>query len=74
MDIIKPAHMVKTRKDHRCHGCCNKIPKGSEASSFTGKEDEVYTIHMCPPCATFANAKENREMVQEIYENDGAVE
>lgn len=41
----------KTRKDHRCVGCLETIPKGSPASYFAGIwEGDFCAGHLCIPC------------------------
>jgi hypothetical protein len=45
--------IVKTRKEHICHGCKKVIPKGSEVYSQTGIDDGIYTIYMCNDCMSY---------------------
>ena len=67
MEIIRDG-TVKTRKDHRCHGCRKVIPAGSTVYSQTDAEDTIYTIYMCGECRKWCgNCKE-------CFEMDGADE
>jgi hypothetical protein len=52
MIIALSEHTVKrTRKDHRCFGCCRMIPKDSEAHVSNNSEDgKAYTLYMHPAC------------------------
>lgn len=69
MVTIKESHLVKTRKEHNCHWCFRKILKWETASSFTWKEDYIYTIYTCKECEEFINLAENIENVKETYRN-----
>ena len=60
--------IVKTRKEHICHGCLKKIPKGSDVYSQTGVDDGIYTIYMCNECRDYCgNCIECLEM-EEAFE------
>lgn len=59
---------VKTRKDHICHGCCKKIPKGSKVHHQTTVDDRVYEIYMCNECKNYCGN------CTECYESEAAFE
>ena len=48
-------HQVKkTRKDHKCLGCYEKIPRGLSASYIAGtNEDGFSAYYLCVPCRTY---------------------
>ena len=49
--------IVKTRKEHKCHGCLEKIPKGTNTYSQTIVDDDIYTIYMCDDCKDYCKNK-----------------
>ncbi|MBS3937528.1 MAG: hypothetical protein KGZ50_02985 [Peptococcaceae bacterium] len=63
--------IVKTRKDHRCFGCCEKIPAGSEVhAEICAGDGGIYTLYFCEVCWMFMN--ENRDLCEDcdgfVYE------
>ena len=49
MEVLRSG-IVKTRKDHQCHGCLTNIPKGTNVYSQTNVSDGIYTLYMCDEC------------------------
>jgi hypothetical protein len=50
MGILRDG-VVKTRKDHKCYGCCNTIKKGETVYSQTNVYDgHIYTLYYCNIC------------------------
>lgn len=50
-DFYSETHVKKTRKDHRCDGCCKPIPAGSQALRYSGKFDGQFgTFVHHPEC------------------------
>ena len=59
MPVLIREKKVKTRKDHRCFGCREKIPAGSEVHTETcAGNGSLYTLYFCGACWWFMN--ENR--------------
>lgn len=56
MDILKDG-IVKTRKDHRCHGCNQIIPKGTSVYSQTNVDDGIYTLYTCDKCRNWCKER-----------------
>lgn len=51
-ELISEQPIKKTRKSHRCHGCLEMIPVGSEALASTSVDGEkIYTLYFCRSCA-----------------------
>lgn len=49
---------VKTRKEHKCHGCCEIIPVGANVYSQTNIDDGVaYTLYICDDCRSYCEIK-----------------
>lgn len=45
-------HIKSARKDHRCFGCCDIIPKGTSYEVSKGLwEGEFSTCKLCPSCS-----------------------
>ena len=46
--------IVKTRKEHRCHGCMENFPVGQNmryiVNTFDGRFDHFYLCHKCDKC------------------------
>jgi hypothetical protein len=43
--------IVKTRKPHKCHGCCTEIKVGQTAKAQTNIDGRhVYTLYYCVKC------------------------
>jgi Pyruvate/2-oxoacid:ferredoxin oxidoreductase delta subunit len=48
--------MVKTRKEHKCEGCFEAIPRGSLVAHNKGKwQGDWYDYHMCQSCDDYIN-------------------
>ncbi|MGF7059261.1 hypothetical protein [Brassicibacter mesophilus] len=63
MNILRDGK-VKTRKEHRCHGCRKTIPKGTEIYSQTvADEGTVYTIYMCNECINWCKDKKCNDCI-----------
>jgi hypothetical protein len=46
----------KTRKDHNCFGCCEKIPSGSSAHYYAGVFEGYFsTSYYCIPCKKYVD-------------------
>lgn len=56
MDVLRDGK-IKTRKDHKCHGCRNVIPAGTEVYSQTNTFDNIYTLYMCDECINWCKDK-----------------
>lgn len=55
MEYVHPPNRIKTRKAHRCFGCCRDFPKGAMLTSATFKDGSIYTLYTCDVCeAVFA--------------------
>ncbi len=63
MDILKDG-IVKTRKDHKCHGCLKIILKGSEVYSQTNVSDGIFTLYMCDECINFCKSHKCDDCLQ----------
>ena len=54
MSDIHSRKTVTTRKDHRCEGCVEIIPKGSKVTRCKGKwQGRFYDYHLCEPCRKY---------------------
>lgn len=61
MGIIRDGE-VKTRKEHKCHGCGEIIPTGSQVTYQTNTYDgNIYTLYMCNDCNGYCHAMGCRE-------------
>lgn len=50
MDILEEG-IIKTRKDHKCWGCREVIPKGREVQHCKGVDcGKHWTTYWCHPC------------------------
>ena len=48
---------VKTRKAHKCEGCCDKFPPGTEMAYVTGVfEGEFFYAYLCVECRDYMQA------------------
>lgn len=71
MNVLRSGK-VKTRKDHVCHGCLEKVPKGTEMYSQTiTDEGTVYTLYMCNDCTDWCHRIRH---CRECNENECAFE
>ena len=53
-DFYREKHVKKTRSEHRCLGCTEKIPKGSEALYLVAVfEGDFGAYHMCLTCMDY---------------------
>lgn len=72
-DLISEQAIKKTRKPHRCHGCLEVIPAGSEALANTNTDSgEIYTLYFCVACRDWLKS-ECREC-RMCYEDPGMME
>jgi flavoprotein len=67
MDVIRDG-IIKTRKDHKCHGCEEIIPKGTKTYSQTNVDDTIYTLYVCNSCREYCGN------CHECYETENAYE
>lgn len=50
LEVLKK-RMVKTRKEHKCYGCCDEIATGEQAIYVRGKEDDKHVnFHLHVDC------------------------
>ena len=50
-DFYSERQVKKTRKDHRCFGCREKLPKGTTVFYIAGTNDDGFTsCYLCIPC------------------------
>lgn len=69
MDGILRDGKVKTRKNHKCHGCLELIPKGTEIYSQTFRyEGKLYTIYECKTCQDWCKG------CRDCYDSEDAFE
>lgn len=69
MGLIRDG-VIKTRKDHRCHGCGEVILKGAEVYSQTTTYDgRISTLYMCEKCENHCESRNCNECM--IYEEAG---
>jgi hypothetical protein len=55
---------VKTRKPHKCEGCFEKVPVGTEITNCSGVyEGEFYNHYMCDPCLEWFDKEANEEFI-----------
>lgn len=53
-DFYSEHQVKKTRKDHKCLGCCEKISKGSTAFYTVGTNDDgLHDYYLCVPCREY---------------------
>ena len=53
-DFYSERQVKKTRKDHKCMGCREKIPKGSTAFYVTGTDEGRFSdYYLCIPCRDY---------------------
>ncbi len=57
MDILRDG-IVKTRKDHICHGCNEMIPKGTSVYRQTNVDGEIYTLYICDKCREWCKKRD----------------
>jgi RNase P subunit RPR2 len=54
MSFYSQVEVKKTRKEHTCDGCFDKIPAGSPAVRMSGTfEGEFFSTIICEPCEKF---------------------
>ena len=54
MDFYNEREVKKTRKDHKCLGCCEKLPIGSTAFYISGVyEGDFGAYYLCIPCREY---------------------
>lgn len=47
---------VTTRKPHRCWGCCESIPAGSQARVCVNRDGGLVTSYWCRACDDYIDA------------------
>lgn len=68
MGLIRDGE-VKTRKEHKCHGCLKLIPKGTVVYSQTGTDGKsIYTIYTCDDCRNYCDDCQECQEMEEAYE------
>jgi predicted RNA-binding Zn-ribbon protein involved in translation (DUF1610 family) len=63
--------IAKTRKEHKCHGCLETIPKGAEVYyQACADGGRAYSIYMCEECRKWCEDKKCRDCLdmEEAYE------
>ena len=50
--------IVKTRKEHRCFGCCRLFPAGTEMQRTVCVDDVIWTCYLCKTCAEITSELE----------------
>ncbi|MGG4288323.1 hypothetical protein ABEW81_11055 [Priestia megaterium] len=64
-DFSTRINVKSTRKDHKCLGCLNVIPKGSEAINNKGHYEDFYNYYLCTPCDEFLSKNSRHEIIEE---------
>ncbi len=54
--------IVKTRKPHKCHGCCETIPAGTHVYHQKCTDEGIYEIYMCDACREWCRNMENKDI------------
>ena len=68
--FLSEVKVRKTKKDHRCFGCCEVIPAGSEAHVHNLSDSgQAYSLYLHPACAEII-----REIESSDYDDDGIFE
>ena len=70
-ELISEQQVKRTRKPHRCHGCQEVIPPGSEATVSTCTDENIYTLYFCKTCAEWMKTKCSDCRVCYEWPNDG---
>lgn len=53
-EFYREVNIIKTRKEHRCEGCREKIPTASKAHYIAAVfEGEFGAYHLCVPCREY---------------------
>jgi hypothetical protein len=56
MDFHRSRTIRETRKEHRCYGCLEMIPKGSQAQHDTGRiGGDFYSSYLCSLCVEYVS-------------------
>lgn len=56
--------IVKTRKPHKCEGCFEEVPVGTEITNCTGVyEGDFYNYYMCDPCLEWFDGTDVDEFI-----------
>ena len=70
MDVLREG-MVKIRKEQICHGCIEKLPKGTEIyHQAIADGGTAYSVYMCQSCRAWCSGKK----CHDCYDWDGAHE
>jgi len=72
MDILKDG-IVKTRKEHRCHGCNQMIPIGTSVYSQTNVCDGIYTLYMCDNCRNWCKERKCQSCIESESAGEGYI-
>jgi hypothetical protein len=56
--------MVKTRKEHECHGCLETIPKGTKVYNQTVVGDYIDTLYFCGDCINWCKDRKCRDCIE----------
>ena len=68
--FLSEVKVRKTKKDHRCFGCCEMIPTGSEVNvHILFDSGQAYALYLHPACAVII-----REIESDVYDDDGIFE
>ena len=68
--FLSEVKVRKTKKDHRCFGCCEVIPAGSPAHvQNLSDSGQAYSLYLHPACAEII-----REIESSDYDDDGIFE
>lgn len=64
------SNIKKTRKPHKCFGCCRTIPAGSPAIYIASNEGGDFgTWYLCPECDDYASKYMDSEQQQSRRRN-----
>jgi hypothetical protein len=73
MSDVHSHKKVKTRKEHKCEGCFEKIPKETTVSHYKGIwQGEFYDYYMCNPCDDYID-KYMREDIADMGFTPGEI-
>lgn len=69
MSILLRNKIVKTRKEHNCHGCLEIIPRGTLVNIQVGVDsNRIYTIYMCDKCQNWCKGCRDCHDMESAYE------
>jgi hypothetical protein len=68
MDFHRSRTIKSTRKEHRCFGCLEMIPKGSQAQHDTGRiGGDFYSSYLCSLCVEYVSKYDDYADVDGYY-------